>query len=417
MCYTNNGDNMYEYIKSLLKFDVFNNGKKTLIKNFSNIIDNGEMSDFLLICQDKKIAKIIIENDLFWTNIKILVNKDKKSSNIINCIKLLYNIDKNYILNNINKLLDVYPEITLNYIEFLNSINYDLNKIIIHLKENDIKIEFNPIIRYILTITNGKKIITDNIDYFINNNHKLLELKKMLDENSINSDIDNIINNNRELIIEEMINNKTKLTIDDLKKENLLDELKKLVDSIVKYENKNYSDIRKIGYGSFSDVYQIGNKVIKFGKERKKFNIDRNKLFLQPIYRANIKSGIDKRQLMCIEVTEVVDTRNVNTENLYQVYKKLREEGYVWIDCRLDNIGRLLKDNKIYFDKKYSEEPEYLEKGDIVILDNDFIYTEEEFRNLDKSNHEKLNNKYNYDLIKNFESRYQQEKNIQTRLI
>ena len=228
---------MYEYIKSLLKFDVFNNGKKTLIKNFSNIIDNGEMSDFLLICQDKKIAKIIIENDLFWTNIKILVNKDKKSSNIINCIKLLYNIDKNYILNNINKLLDVYPEITLNYIEFLNSINYDLNKIIIHLQENDIKLEFNPIIRYILTITNGKKIITDNIDYFINNNHKLLELKKMLDENSINSDIDNIINNNRELIIEEMINNKTKLTIDDLKKENLLDELKKLVDSIVKYEN------------------------------------------------------------------------------------------------------------------------------------------------------------------------------------
>ena len=214
-----------------------------------------------------------------------------------------------------------------------------------------------------------------------------------------------------------MINNKTKLTIEDLKKENLLEELIKLIDSILKYENKNYSDIRKIGYGSFSDVYQVGNKVVKFGKERKKFSIDRNKLFLQPIYRANIKSGIDKKQLMCIEVTEVVDTNNVNTENLYQVYKKLREEGYVWVDCRLDNIGRLLKYNKIYFDKKENEEPEYLEKGDIVILDNDFIYTEEEFRNLDKFNHEKLNNKYNYDLIKNFESRYQQEKNIQTRLI
>lgn len=408
---------MYEYINSLLKFDLFNKGKNTLIQNFSSIIENGEMSDFLLICQDKKIAKIIVENDLFWSNIKILVRKDKNSSNIINCIKLLYSVNQNYILNNVNKLLEVYPEITLNYIEFLNSINYDLNKIIVYLKEKNISIDYNPIIRYILTTTNGKMIIINNINYFINNNHKLLELKKMLDENSINSDIDNIINDNRELVIEEMINNKTKLTIEDLKKENLLEELIKLIDSILKYENKNYSDIRKIGYGSFSDVYQVGNKVMKFGKERKKFSIDRNKLFLQPIYRANIKSGIDKRQLMCIEVTEVVDTNNVNTENLYQVYKKLREEGYVWVDCRLDNIGRLLKDNKIYFNRKENEEPEYLEKGDIVILDNDFIYTEEEFRNLDKFNHEKLNNKYNYDLIKNFESRYQQEKNIQTRLI
>ena len=48
---------MYEYIKSLLKLDVFNKGRNTLIQNFTNILQNGTYYDFKLICKDEKKSK------------------------------------------------------------------------------------------------------------------------------------------------------------------------------------------------------------------------------------------------------------------------------------------------------------------------------------------------------------------------
>ena len=401
---------MYEYIKSLLKFDVFNKGKNNLIENFTNILKNGTYQEIELICKDEKIAKIIINNDLFWNNIKLIVEKAKVSGNIINSIKYLYNYDKNYILKQKEKLFDYYSEISLEYFKFLKECNVDLMQIIAYLKEKNIVVPFNDVVKELLTIPLGKSIIINNIDYFTTSNNKLLKLKNIIIENNINANIDEIIDNNTNTILEEIINNKTGLFLEDLQRENLLESLKKLLESVLNSEYKSYHDIEKLAEGSFSDVYKIGSKAIKIGKERQIYNIDNSELFLQPEYKINIKSGIDKRQLLFVEISDILDTKNVNSENLYQTYKKIRELGYIWMDCRLNNIGRLFKDKKIIIKNEDNIEQILTQKkGDIVILDRDFIYKEDEYKNLNKANNQKLNSIYNYNLIKDFESRFQNE--------
>ena len=104
---------------------------------------------------------------------------------------------------------------------------------------------------------------------------------------------------------------------------------------------------------------------------------------------------------------------NLRGYKLYQLYKKIRDLHLVWLDVAQKNVGRLLKDNKIYWredlpitDKvlglEESRRKEILKKGDIVILDNDAIYDEK----ILEEKHIHLT-----DLQEEFEKRYQQEKN------
>lgn len=403
---------MYEYIKSLLKFDVLNKGKTNLIQNFSQILASGTYQEFELLCKDEKIAKIIIDNDLFWKNINLIVEKAKQGGNILDSVRYLYKYDKNYILNQKEKLFDSYKEIALEYFLFLKECGVDLKLVVDYLAKNNIEVPYNHLAQHLLTVPIGKSILISNIDYFVFSNNRLLELKSLLVKNNINVNIDEEINKNNDIVVEELVYNRTGLTVKDLEKENLLFSLKKIISSILGSEGKNYSDIEKLGEVNFSDVYKIGNKILKISKERKKFSLDRSKnnLFLQPLFQADIKSGIDKKQLLHIETTDVVDTQNVSYENLYQIFKEIRNLGYVWIDCRLTNIGRLLKDTKVTIkDNKNSEIVEVLRKGTIVILDDDYIYTPDEFKNIDIRKNERLRNIYNYNLFQNFEIRYQNE--------
>lgn len=413
MWYTNIGDYMYEYVKSLLKFDVFNKGKNNFIENFNKIISNGTHQEFELLCKDEKIAKIIITNDLFWSNIKIIVEKAKVSGDIINSIKYLYNYDKNYILNKKEILFDCYKEIALQYFIFLKECGVDLKILVDYLVQNKIELQYNELAKQLLTVPTGKSIITNNLEYFISSNNELLELKTIFLNNSVNINIDEQINEKENTVIQELIFNKTNLTVKDLEKENILMGLKRIIKSVLDSEGRNYSDIKKIGEGVFSDVFKIGNKILKINKERRKFSFDasKSKLILQPIFRADIMSGINKEPLVSIDVTDLVDTQNVSYENLYQMFKKIRELGFVWVDCRLNNIGRLTKDTRVTIkDETNNDKTEILKKGTIVILDDDYIYTYDEYKNLDIRENEKLNNIYNYKLFQNFEERYQNEK-------
>ena len=114
-----------------------------------------------------------------------------------------------------------------------------------------------------------------------------------------------------------------------------------------------------------------------------------NKRFLKPLYRSEILDNDKKSFLFCIEITEYVDTSNITKDDVYMIYKELREKGLVWSDCKESNLGRLIKDNRVYFNdidyvsKKATgydcDNSEVLKKGDLVIVDTDFIYDEEEF--------------------------------------
>ena len=98
-----------------------------------------------------------------------------------------------------------------------------------------------------------------------------------------------------------------------------------------------------------------------------------------------------------IEVNEKVDTKtDISTEELYDLYKKLRDIHLIWTDVSTKNVGRLLKDNKVSWREelpltdevlgfeKYRGE-EQLKKGDIVILDNDFIFDEDTLEDIEWS--------------------------------
>ena len=102
-------------------------------------------------------------------------------------------------------------------------------------------------------------------------------------------------------------------------------------------------------------------------------------------------------------------------EELYRIYKELRDDGILWIDCKKENVGRLLKENKTnYCDIRGNElRPEdkaigfygkktnrVLSKGELVIIDTDYLITRE-----DEKNWYKWNNFQN-----EFSKRYEEER-------
>ena len=122
-----------------------------------------------------------------------------------------------------------------------------------------------------------------------------------------------------------------------------------------------------------------------------------------------------------------MDTEHNVNINLYELYKELRYKKLIWTDCHKCNVGILLKDNKVYYkdidyiDKNAtgytSENKEILKKGDVVILDNDYIFTEEEFQRLFNNNKSLEANISSVQSIAEFELRYQLDKVNESRKV
>lgn len=171
-----------------------------------------------------------------------------------------------------------------------------------------------------------------------------------------------------------------------------IDLVLELIEEILEHENLKYKDIQYIGGGGFSEIIKIGTKIIKIGKKRHNYEIPYDKTILQPIIRVDLSkiSNIDTT----IEVMENVDTNFfISKEEQYQFYVSLRERGIIFADIKAQNLGILLKDNKVHWDKKISldnvnkgikntYEEEVLKKGELVILDTDYLYTEEDFQKI-----------------------------------
>ena len=103
-----------------------------------------------------------------------------------------------------------------------------------------------------------------------------------------------------------------------------------------------------------------------------------------------------------IEVSDRVDTDiSLNEDELYAIYKDMRDRGVVCGDFKYDNIGKLLKPNTPRNNPSngmIGEVNETLNPGDYVIIDTDFIYREAD-PNLNLSSN----------LSSEFESRYKNE--------
>ena len=166
-----------------------------------------------------------------------------------------------------------------------------------------------------------------------------------------------------------------------------------IIQELLKSENAKWIDINRIGGGSYSDVYQIGDKILKIGGIRGTYNIPNHTRILQPLTRINlIDEKKDNMEFACIEVCDKVNPlrkEDISKETLYKIYKELRDEGIIWTDAKFSNLGRLKKSNiptlngeevkvaphSIGFDEKIRGKE--LENDDIVILDTDFIYNQD----------------------------------------
>lgn len=372
----------------------------------------------------RKYADYILKNcsDYNWiASYLIVYDGDELIDAIINNYNKLKenNIDTYPIINRITK----YPNDKLiSYIDKLIPVldDFTLHDILNKIKDNEEVMNY-VIDKYLVNSTISIKLtsfllknnlyidkVYQNFDNIISNNIKdLYELKKQgtLNEET-STKISKIVQNN-----EEYLNN----TIEDILKEIYgekfnskdfkvgIDTIKIIIKELCQNENKTYGDIEYLGKGTFSYVLAVGDKVLKIGIKRYTDSFPNNPYIITPLLRESIK--INEENKIFLEVTERVDTKTeVTTEELYQLYKKIRALGLVWTDVAKRNVGRLKKDNIVHWNTPLSPTDEALElkkyinasqlkKGDLIILDADHIYEG-----------------YKYNLTnKEFEDRYQEE--------
>lgn len=275
-------------------------------------------------------------------------------------------------------------------------------------------------------------LIEEHIEKILYNDPNPIMLKQLTkDFPTINQKIMEYIESNKEECVAKILQNKLKQGtiiykdkclketgkngVLDITDQSILKVLYLLINEICLHENVKFSDINKIGEGITSEVYEIGNKVIKFGTRRGTAKFHNNPYINKPLIRKTLKLEDEYENEIFIEVNEKVDTESrISEEELYQLYEKVRDIGLIWLDVDFRNAGRLLKDNEINWNRDLNQSDEALElnqyrdgiklkKGDLVILDNDHIIDE----NNDKSKYGVASY-----LQKKFEYQYQLKKRL-----
>lgn len=354
-----------------------------------------------------KIMRQSYKNN-FVTNVEIKLLNEKNKKSFFSDKKLEILIDEN-LYQILDHRAKEYLPIIVN-----EMLKYDSTKFIIERKffrilneaslfemKNLLNLEYNFDIDNIINGNFDYLLETFNIDKLILLNYKI----KLNKENK--NKLNNIFNENIICFIDALFNHNLIYICEEEKAKNkVIDIIRLIIDELIVSENVNLADIKKLQSGSYSKVIQIGNKILKVGIERKTFNIPNSKYILKPIIRKNLReiSSIP----VVIEVSEKVDT-NVKLDNdkLYEFYEKLRNNGIIYGDLKNENIGILLKDNKIYYNNisyDYKNRGflndcyDILEKGNIVIIDLDYIYLEDD-----------KDIEYPSSLSKQFEERYLDE--------
>ena len=274
----------------------------------------------------------------------------------------------------------------------------------------------NEVIEYIKSKNYLKKYL-HNKNYFdaiIKKSNNLLSLKEYTSNDFIiNKKITKMIDQNERVFTKQILNK----TIKDFRMEydiiptnlKIIEEINYLIiKEIANNEKVKISSIKLIGRGEFSDVYQIGDKIIKLGKKRGTKTFPNNPYIVKPLIRKEFELG--EKTKIFVEVCEKILTNCCTKEDVDEIYKKMRRLGLVWIDVKQKNLGRLLKDNKIYWNKPLNPSDtalmlqeyrglEELKKGDVVICDADYIYDE-------------LGKNYNIQRVAEYELKFKKEKSL-----
>lgn len=309
----------------------------------------------------------------------------------------------NFIDSSILKAISTMNVSSYFYQDMLNRLNEKNQKIFLNiLAENKCDIPYSEIAYK----GSNEQIIYDNLPLFMENSQNLYSLMKFVKDNpSAYSKVKDYLDNNPEKAINSIFCEINKRV--EMKDTTLKEVVKLIILDVLKNENVKFSDITYTG-GGLSRVLLIGNKVIKIGDRATK-SFPNNPYIISPLLRKKLEFNGES---CFVEVTERVDTsKKASRAELYQLFKKLRNLNLVWTDIKEINVGRLKKENIIHWRQNLNPKDEILglgvkrgetilKEGDLVILDADFIYDEND------PNINYLNNKDIYD---EFEKRYQSE--------
>ena len=405
--------------------DVFYNLKNFLSKKLNSSLFQNKNAKIIANHFDEILPYIVMSNiDILLLNTNLLIEQSNFKEKFVEGLKkypyidgvdqLFYNIwvclnDEenkfdNFIDDNILKTIATMDVSKMFYLDMLNRLNEENQRKFLNiLVENKCDIPYLEI-EY---KGNNKQIIYDNLPLFIQNAQNLYTLMNFVKDNPMAlSQVKDYIDNNEEKAINSIFCETDHLG--KMKDTTLKEVIKLMILDVMKNENVKFSDITYNG-GGFSRVLLIGNKVIKLG-DRVTKSFPNNPYIIAPLLRKELEFNGES----CFaEVTELVDTSTKpSKEELYQLFKNLRNLNLVWTDIKGINVGRLKRENIIHWRENLNPTEEVLsldakrgeiilKEGDLVILDADFIYDEND-TNINYSNNRELYNE--------FEERYQKEK-------
>lgn len=184
--------------------------------------------------------------------------------------------------------------------------------------------------------------------------------------------------------------------------------LKSDFSKIFKEQNLDFSKIEILTIRNNLRGYKIGNIVFKLFNSEKHLDVPESKYNAASITKIIEIEGIKVGyQIMGYlkPLEEIFITEEEKEDIVYKLFKKYKEEGKVWVDPRIPNVGRLINDNVLIFDGVvYGDSDAPLKIGEFVNFDFEYIYRDEDF------DPESLKNKILLSPYKSMEYRYLREK-------
>lgn len=127
--------------------------------------------------------------------------------------------------------------------------------------------------------------------------------------------------------------------------------LSKFIDELCEHEGLKPTDVTFAGRGYNSLTMRVGNYVLKVGQTRKNNTILDDKRIIRPLVR--MQTNAEKRLDIANTFVEIQNVVNANwyeglsedeiKEELYRVYKELRDRGIVWCDVKKREYWKIVK--------------------------------------------------------------------------
>ena len=113
------------------------------------------------------------------------------------------------------------------------------------------------------------------------------------------------------------------------------DDLARQEKAIVLAHASDGNDYEFKSCGTSSLILKSGDKVVKLGLGRRKFEVPYHPRIMMPYFRKRYQDG------SCIEVFNYGDTKSadITDEKLLEIYKELENDGILWGDARKENLG------------------------------------------------------------------------------